>query len=170
MPKFKALPPLEELEKAFDYDPVTGLFRHRLTSRRSIQGSVAGTERSGYISIGFANRRYRANRLAWLFGYGEDPGSWYVDHINGNKVDNSLENLRLVTNQQNQWNRPSSKGAYRERDKFYASININGTQTRLGTFLTVEEAQAAYRSKAVELRGEFAPAEYDGRLLDSSPG
>ena len=157
MPKYTALPPLEELQKKLVYDPETGLFYHRYTDRRAVAGAAAGRERSGYITIGFNNKRYRANRLAWLFGHKQDPGSWIVEHENENKLDNSLRNLRLATNQQNQWNKSISKGAYAERGKFYASININGTQTRLGTFLTFEEAQTAYREKAVELRGEFAP-------------
>lgn len=88
-----------------------------------------------------------------------------VDHINGNKVDNRRENLRLATGSQNQGNRKTSKNKsgykgvwqYPGRKKpWVAEITMNFKRVRLGYFYTAEEAYAAYCKAAKEHFGEFA--------------
>jgi len=89
----------------------------------------------------------------------------YVDHINGNTLDNRKENLRLATNQQNAVNsrKPKNntsglKGVifYPKQNRWRAFIKFNYKQIHLGMFGTKEEAHAAYCAKAIELYGEFA--------------
>jgi hypothetical protein len=65
-----------------------------------------------------------------------------IDHINGNPQDNRIENLRVVTNQQNQWNQTRAEGVIFEknRNKWKAYISVNGKQKNLGRFNTEEEA------------------------------
>ncbi len=90
----------------------------------------------------------------------------YVDHINGNRLDNRVKNLRLTNKQQNAWNRaktikPTSsiyKGVtYRVKNqKWEAMIWFNNIGIYLGRFKTQEEAALAYNEKAAELFGQYA--------------
>lgn len=73
------------------------------------------------------------------------PNNMEVDHINRNRLDNRKCNLRLVTRQQNEWNK-LSKGYYwdRDRNKWRSKIYVNKKRIYLGDFNTEEEARAAY--------------------------
>lgn len=88
-----------------------------------------------------------------------------VDHINGNSLDNRVENLRVVTHQQNVWNIrkiPKNKSGYRgvsylsRKRKWQATICHKGKTVFLGYFDDKESAARAYDLKAISLRGEFA--------------
>lgn len=91
------------------------------------------------------------------------PKNLEVDHINGNTLDNRKENLRLVTSQQNKFNQIKKgsksglpKGVCKHGKNFKASITFNYTTYSLGTFLSPEEAEAAYLKAAEKFFGEFA--------------
>jgi len=91
------------------------------------------------------------------------PADKKVDHINGNRLDNRKENLRLATHAQNQRNRTKSrnnktgyKGVYRIRNRWQASITVDGKRIRLGAFGTPEDAARSYDAAAREYHGEFA--------------
>ncbi|MEJ7685645.1 MAG: HNH endonuclease [Variovorax sp.] len=137
------------LRELLDYDPVTGVFRHR----RQYVGQVAGSMSTrGYLRIYVDQKDYYAHRLAWLFMTGEWPVG-QIDHVDGEKRKNSFANLREATpaqNQQNIW-RPSIRNAtgYRgvslhESGSFVAQISTNGRRRYLGIFATVEAASEAY--------------------------
>jgi hypothetical protein len=87
----------------------------------------------------------------------------YVDHVDGDGLNNKRLNIRLCTHLQNMANRVVDrrnklglKGVSAERGKFVASITPGGRKIRLGTFATKEEAQAAYLGAARVLWGDFA--------------
>jgi len=81
------------------------------------------------------------------------PDDMFIDHINGNTLDNRRCNLRIVTTQQNAFNRLGAKGCRwdEKRKKFYASIGIGGKYFNLGRYDTKEEARAAYEAAKARL-------------------
>lgn len=92
------------------------------------------------------------------------PEGYEVDHINGNKLDNRIKNLRIVKPAQNHFNRAKQsnnktgfKGVCwdKSRSKYIASIQANGKQKNLGRFDSPIDAAKAYNKAAVELHGEY---------------
>lgn len=97
------------------------------------------------------------------FILGNPPSEFEVDHRDNNGLNNQRDNLRIAKKWQNQGNRRVNKatttgyrGVYERNGKFRAKIEFQGRSINLGTFRTAEEADLAYRKKALELRGEFA--------------
>lgn len=93
------------------------------------------------------------------------PKGKEVDHINGNKLDNRKENLRLVTHQQNSFNSESRKELPKgvcfdkQTGKYIAQIMYNGKNIKIGRFKTILEASQEYDKKAHILFGEYARLE-----------
>jgi hypothetical protein len=89
----------------------------------------------------------------------------YVDHVNGNKLDNRRENLRVCTLSQNNMNRKGYNGKtskykgvsrHKQTGKWIACITVKKKQTYIGLFVTQEDAALAYNKKAKSLHGEYA--------------
>ena len=78
-----------------------------------------------------------------------DNPTQHIDHRDGCRINNCLSNLRVVTNQQNQWNRTNAKGYYwnKQHQKYQAQIHLNNKPIHLGYFLTEEEARTAYQAQ-----------------------
>jgi hypothetical protein len=89
---------------------------------------------------------YAAHRIAWMLVHGQDPGELQLDHINGNRSDNRLANLRLVTNQTNAFNRPDATGVsfHKATNKWHARIGVEGRQIHLGLYESFDDARQAY--------------------------
>ena len=84
----------ELLKQKFSYDKDTGIFVRRSTGR------ICGTNNNGYLEIIIEKKRYYCHRLAWLYIYGYFPED-YIDHIDRNKSNNVISNLREVVNKCN---------------------------------------------------------------------
>ncbi len=102
----------ERLKKLLNYDKQTGIFTHKTTRGTALKNSeVRNLNDKGYVGIGVDNKTYTAHRLAWLYEYGYMPEN-DIDHINKNRADNRLINLREVSrqcNMRNTNNRKSNK-------------------------------------------------------------
>ncbi len=95
----------QELKKVLRYDPDSGLFFWLDTAKNRPEITLpAGYISRGYIRIRVGAYVYRAHRLAWLYVYGEWPQN-EMDHINHNRADNRIANLRAVTKMENAQNR-----------------------------------------------------------------
>ena len=160
MPKHRALPPLAELQEFFDYDPLTGLlvWKKSLNARAPV-GAQAGTiDAYGYLIVGFKGHTYKVHRIAYYLGSCIDPKDLTIDHINRDKSDNRLANLRLATRLQQMMNREAKGYTWsKSRNKWQAGIRVNGKLKYLGRFNTKEEAAAAYEKAATLYFKQFAP-------------
>ena len=119
--------------------------------------------RTSYKQIKLNRKAYYAHRLVWLLDYGEWPEN-QIDHINGNGLDNRVENLRDVTNQENGKNRRidlrskfGATGVYfrKQKNKWEASIRVDGKYKYLGCFTSFTEAVRA--RKEAERKHRFHP-------------
>jgi hypothetical protein len=144
----------EQLKATLDYDAGTGVFLWKIRPSRAVKaGDVAGCteKRIGYITIGIAGRIYKAHRLAWLYTHGEWPRG-LIDHINGNKADNRICNLRNVfadgnsqnVRKPNVRNKSGFMGVIWFQNKWRASMSVNGKSKWLGDYSTPEEAHQVY--------------------------
>lgn len=126
------------------YDPQTGVITR--------DGKPVGTRNTaGYTVMRFNGKVVYAHRLAWFLTHGVWPGT--LDHINGDRSDNRLANLREVSsreNAQNQRVRATRSGRlpgahfHKPSGRFKSAIRVDGQQQHLGYFNTEEEASAAY--------------------------
>lgn len=141
------------LRSILAYDPDTGVFTRLVrTANRHKIGNVAGHRNgNGYIRFVVLSKRYYAHRLAWLYVTGDWPVG-EIDHIDGNRSNNAISNLRDVSasvNLQNQRFARSDNihgfmGVSRSRNRWSAHISINGKKRHIGQFDTADEAHAAY--------------------------
>mgnify|MGYP004595400221 CR=1 FL=1 len=92
------------------------------------------------------------HRVVWEYVHGPIPEGMHIDHINGNKNDNCISNLRLVTPTENAQNRPSTKGIYwcKRTNKWVAQIGHQGKTINLGRYEKMTDAQTAYAQAASE--------------------
>lgn len=154
------------LRELLHYSPDTGSFIWKIaTSNRGAVNSVAGfLLNTGYRYITLDGQKYLAHRLAWFYVNGEWP-SGDIDHIDRNRDNNAIANLRPATRSQNMSNggvRKDSKSGYRgvtwhaQNKSWRATIQKDGKQHYLGCYKNVEDAAEAYRVAAIKIFGQFA--------------
>ena len=135
----------KELSEMLTYDPEQG----KLFWKEGYGARYSGME-AGYlhdVNIGrykvkYKNKRYFRSRLAWVVYYGEEPNG-FIDHINGDKADDRICNLRDVTRVENALNSKMNRnnktgftGVREHKGKFYVTYR----KDRLGSYDTLEEA------------------------------
>ena len=152
---------IERLRELLHYNPATGIWTWLQDINIRVRaGMIAGTCEDGYIRIRIDNHKYLGHRLAWFYMTGTWPAK--IDHKNTKRDDNRWSNLRVATHKQNCANSPGKKrslpkGVYlTPRNKYQASIQIDGKPMYLGQFDTPEAASDAYFRAAVAAHGEFA--------------
>lgn len=165
-PRKHALVTACRIREVLDYDRETGIFRWKVRlSPRGVVGAIAGSVKpSGYRDITIDGVNFPAHRLAWLHHFGQWPDQW-IDHINRNRDDNRIANLRDVSPT---WNRHNTADSNRNNKTGMLGVVLSPNRTRyisrisfpgkknlyLGTFDTPEEAHAAFmRAKTIHQAG-----------------
>lgn len=166
---------VQELKAKLHYEPTTGVFTWLVGSLKDKQaGCVSGNlPDDGYWIIRINKKTYQAHRLAWLYMYEELPNN-HLDHINRNRIDNSIANLQLADDSLNSKNQSIYKnsptgyhGVTAHGSRWRARININGRKIHLGVFDTIEEA--ATKRRQVELALGFSTTHGNYKSLTTIP-
>lgn len=158
----------ELVKELFDYVPETGDLIWKLDrGSRAKKGDIAGgAHPSGYTHTSINGKRYLNHRIIFLYHYGHLPK--YIDHINQNKSDNRIENLREATFVQNLRNvskRNTNMTGYKgvslgysskTLKKYFSRIMLDGNPINLGYFSDPIDAAVAYNLAAEQYFGEFA--------------
>ena len=150
----------------FDYDHESGLLVWSQDYKRSGKAGqpVKGGISNKYLAVYVDQNREYIHRIVWVLNNGEFP-EMDIDHINGNKMDNRIENLRLCTRSQNMSNRGKNKNNSsgfkgvsfcKQTGRWVAQITVDRKNKKIGRFDTKEEAADAYSKMAKEIFGEFA--------------
>jgi len=152
---------------AYSEESSTGLVWRCDRGSNFVKGEEVGAIHSqGYYQMGFKNEIYKCHRVVYFICKGIDPEEKQVDHIDGNKLNNKISNLRLATNQQNNTNKNKQKnntsgvtgvGWCKSKNKYKSSIKHNSKLLNLGHF------NKSDKDKAVAVR---IAAEIDPRLKD----
>ena len=160
---------IQRIRELLNYCPTTGLFTWKVRRGGLKAGSRAGYRNSeGYLRISIDGVRHFAHRLAYAIYHSVmPPRGVQVDHIDGDRANNRIENLRLATHAENCWNRQNlgklnSSGSTGvswciRTQKWRAQIVVNVRYIHLGYFTNKQDAIAARRIAEAEHFGEFAP-------------
>ena len=157
---------VEYLRSVLEYDADTGIFTWLVKPAQCVHvGDIAGTlDSRGYRQIRLNGKKELAHRIAWAMAYGEWP-THCIDHVNHDKADNRLSNLRAATASQNRYNMPKYKNNTsgikgvsfnRKAGKWRAFISADGVKKYLGEYHTKEAAASARASAAQLLHGDYA--------------
>lgn len=143
------------LKDALDYNPETGVFTRKKASGRAKIGDVAGRASvGGYLYVNVFGKTYLAHRLAWFYAHGLMPVG-EIDHINHDKADNRMSNLREVPHSVNGRNASISQANtsgvtgvswYQRDNNWQAQIWVRGKPIYLGRFDDIDDAIAARKA------------------------
>ena len=155
---------LDKLKEFLAYCPETGVFTRTRSAGGRMAGSVAGSTKSnGYSYVSFDGKHHLAHRLAWFVVHDELP-EHDIDHINGDRTDNRIANLRLATRGQNMQNERTARRSNissgllgvrwsKAANKWAAGIKLNGKKKHLGLFNDKYEAHAVYLEEKRSIHG-----------------
>jgi hypothetical protein len=158
----RPLLPFEIIDQWLSYCPETGDIRWKVGGKRMKAGAVAGAAIGvkGYKSITIRNRRLYAHRIAWLLFHGYEPVG-FLDHVNRDRSDNRIANLRVVSRKENGWNRKTPF----DNTSGFKGVNWNKLNAKwqgrinnkhLGYFKNKEDAIACVRAARELAHGAFA--------------
>jgi hypothetical protein len=166
-----SLPPLDVLRQLLDYNPETGILTWKFRPRKfcktdheqvrwnkRFSGKQAGLKaKDGYLVMCVLNKQYKAHRVCWSLHWGREPQG-QIDHINGDKTDNKINNLRDVSARENATNRKRisrnksgytgvSQGSF---GKWLAYISTKEDRLFLGSFNCVTSAALKRRMAEIQ--------------------
>lgn len=153
----------EKLKEYLSYNPETGVFVWIKSTRPGWAGKIAShVDVRGYNTAKIEDVRYLCHRLVWLYVYGSFPDG-QIDHIDNDKLNNKLSNLRVATHHENQRNKTIHKNnkvgvkgvVLHQCGKYRGCVGYNKVRYDCGLHATIELAQNAVKRKRQELHGEF---------------
>ena len=158
----------ELLNELFEYLDGDLIRKTKPTQRVNIGDKAGSIHHTGYFQIKINGKVYRNHRLVFLMLKGYLPK--FIDHIDGNKLNNRIENLRETTQQNNTYNRKSNtsmngkptsskyKGVrwHKRVNKWEVSIQVDKKQKHIGYFIDEIEAAHNYNEAAIRYHGKFA--------------
>ena len=149
MKTIRPLPIFEYIDEILSYDEETGDFTWKISPSQAVKvGDKAGSKTDkGYIVIGYKGELWLAHRLAWLLSVGDDPGG-LIDHIDENKSNNRIDNLRLLDNSRNiaKSRDPICCTKQAWSGRYQAVYTLDGVKHYCGTYDTKEEASEVGRA------------------------
>jgi hypothetical protein len=156
---------VKKLREVFCYDPETGVLTNRVSRKGGgKKGAISGCSRhDGYLIVRVENKLLLGHRVIWALHYGQWPDC-DIDHVNQDKSDNRITNLRLSNKSNNSlnrgrradnksgvknvsWNKPCGKWDVR--------MKVNGIQKCFGLFDSLDEAREVATKGRMEMHGEF---------------
>jgi hypothetical protein len=158
---------IAKMREFIAYDPETGeMTWKKVLSNRTKPNAVCGgnLDSKGYKRVCFDKKQYRAHRVAWALFYDKEP-TLQIDHINGNKLDNRISNLRQATNYENSRNCGISKNNtsgitgvtyHAKAKKWIAQIMVNRQNYYLGLYNNMADAAAARQAAQIQFFQNFS--------------
>lgn len=163
----KSLPTYERAHEVLSYNEESGVFTWKSRRFGVTVGKQAGTPHKGYLRIRVDGVLILAHRLAWLMSYKTWPNG-EIDHINMNRADNRICNLRDVDRSANMINRnyPKGKsghtGISSHKGGWQVSIRINHKSKFIGLFKEIDKAIDARKKAEATFYGRFSPRIQNG--------
>ena len=151
----------EYLLKIFDYKD--GKLYRKITASNKLPGIVGTKEKKGYLCVQIKGTRYKVHRLVWFMHKNYWPIQ--IDHINGIKDDNRIENLREATTSQNNQNAKLRKDNIsgvkgvswnKIKKRWHAKIDVNKKRIQIGYFDDLEKAKLAIIKARNKYHKDFA--------------
>ena len=161
MLKSKELPSADYLKSIFEYRD--GKLYHIKSRSGVTEGQLAGNYTQPYVVVKIKKSAYKLHRVIFMMHHGYCPET--IDHINGNKHDNQIENLRGATQAENKrnkalglTNKSGVKGVYwaKQANQWVAQIYVNGKKRHLGCFDDLNLAQEFMELAREMVHGKFA--------------
>ncbi|WP_298981726.1 HNH endonuclease signature motif containing protein [uncultured Roseibium sp.] len=150
-PTCNPTPSQERCLELFEQHEETGFLIARTSTGGRPVGEICGTDSYGYTQVYIDGVAYRAHRIAFKMEYGREPIG-YLDHIDGDRCNNRLDNLREVTPWANSLNRiaPATSNTGQlgvhwdaSKERYLASIGVGGKTVHLGRYINLCCALAA---------------------------
>lgn len=139
------------------------LFRRNIRSNKWKKITIKPNQNDGYCQVNWKGTMYQCHRIMYvLFTKTDLKGDTIMDHKNGNRIDNRIENLRVCTLSQNAMNRrpmktiTGIKGVSKEKGLYVARIRINGKRKYIGSYCEIRDAEEAYKRESLRVHGEFS--------------
>ena len=155
----------QRLHELFEYRDGTLIRKVSVQSNAREGDVIGGVNSDGYLQAMIDRKSYKVHRMVFLYHHGYLTDGLQMDHIDGNKTNNRIENLREVTKSQNKMNSKLAanntsgvKGVYwhKRKQKWTSKIILNRKHIHLGYYDTIEEAVSVAIAARNEYHGDFA--------------